>query len=148
VWTGGVRVNERLGTWGLTTGAGGRVMVTPYLESVDHPNAFIIGDASLIVEPDGRPVPTAAQLAVFQAQTLVEVLRGRLAGGGRPGPFRFRPIAVAVSVGPRYAVSRAGPLRLRGLPAQWMKRLAHWRYLWTLQAWRRILADARRRRLT
>jgi NADH dehydrogenase len=148
VWTGGVRVNERLSTWRLTSGPGGRVMVTPYLESVDHPNVFVIGDASLIMEPDGRPVPTTAQLAVQQAVTLANVLEARLRGGIRPQPFRPRPVAVAASVGPHYAVARVGPVRLKGRPAQWLKRGALWRYLWNLQAWRRILDDAFRWRVT
>ncbi len=147
VWTGGVRANEQMSTWGLTTGPGGRVMVTPYLESVDHPNVFVIGDASLIMEPNGRPVPTTAQLAVQQAATLADVLRARITGGIRPEPFRPRVAGVAASVGPHYAVVRLGPLRLRGRLAQWIKRGALWRYLWDLGAWRWILRDAVHRRV-
>lgn len=145
VWTGGVRANEQMSAWGLTTGPGGRVMVTPYLESVDHPNVFVIGDASLIMEPNGRPLPTTAQLAVQQAATLADVVIARIIGGIRPEPFRPRMGGVAASVGPHYAVARLGPLRLRGRLAQWIKRGALWRYLWDLRAWRWILRDVGRR---
>jgi len=147
VWTGGVRANEQMSAWGLTTGPGGRVLVTPYLESVDHPNVFVIGDASLIIEPNGRPVPTTAQLAVQQAATLADVLRARITSGIRPEPFRPRVGGVAASVGPHYAVARLGPLRLRGRLAQWIKRGALWRYLWDLRAWRWILRDLVRQRV-
>lgn len=80
VWTGGIRGN------GLIEKAGfevmrGRVKIDDFLRAPGHDDIFIIGDSSLMFNPEGRPYPPTAQIAMQQgvlcAKNLAATLRKR-----------------------------------------------------------------------
>lgn len=80
VWTGGIRGNRLIEAAGFEA-MRGRVKVDEYLRAPGHENIFIIGDGSLMINPEGRPYPPTAQIAMQQgeccAHNLVAAIRSQ-----------------------------------------------------------------------
>ena len=77
IWAAGVSGYERLRTWGLPIGRGGRVEVNSDLRTTNDDRVFAVGDASLIVD---NPLPQVAQPALqggkHAARQIVRLTRG------------------------------------------------------------------------
>lgn len=126
LWTGGIKVSERLRASGLATGPLGRLLVDAHLRVQDHPDIWAIGDDALARNPDtGEPMPTAAQFALQQGRLVADnILR---AAEGRP-LLRYRPrvLGEVVSLGRHLAVGWMalpwlGRLRFAGFVASLLK---------------------------
>src|SRR5690625_463024 len=64
IWTGGVRGSEVVEA-ALTTNARGRAVVNEFLQSVDAPDIYVVGDCALALHPEtGHPVAPTAQNAI------------------------------------------------------------------------------------
>jgi NADH dehydrogenase len=69
VWTGGIRIGDLVRESGMQTGQSGRIVVNAFLQSVDHPNVYAIGDNANAINPKtGKSVPAAAQFALQQGR--------------------------------------------------------------------------------
>ncbi len=130
IWTGGVRANSLLSTLGLKCGSRGRVIVNPFLESVDYGDVYVIGDCSLIIDPSsGRPLAPTAQLALQQAETAAYNIYAGLVGDKKR---RFKPkiLGQIVSLGDHRAVGCLLNLKLYGFSASLLKSLSLLRYIY------------------
>lgn len=88
IWTGGVRAPEMLGSWGLPTGAAGRVKVNHFLQVEGHPRIYVVGDSALAVDPaTQRPAAPSAQLAVAQGEAAAWNLFASIVGAS-PRPYQ------------------------------------------------------------
>lgn len=126
IWTGGIRVTDLLQEAGLQAGPMGRIRVDPHLRVQDAEGIWAIGDAALALDPaDGKPVPTAAQLALQQgrlvATNLVRSLRGQPLQVYRP-----KVLGEVVSLGRHLAVGWlalpwSGRFRFAGFLASLLK---------------------------
>ncbi len=128
LWTGGVQGPAALAQWGLQTGAKGRAVVNGYLESVSHPGVYVIGDCSLVVNPNtGRPAAPSAQMALQQAPHVAENLEAELVGGQRE---TFRPAGTGevFSMGRRHAYAVLGRISFDGYAARLLKEAIALRY--------------------
>ena len=132
VWTGGVKANELVQHSGLRTGVRGRVVVNPYLQTVDFANVYAVGDVALVLnQATGQPLAPSAQLALQEANIVARNIQAGLSGSERV-QFQPRIAAEVVSVGRKDALAKVGPFGFDGRPAHWLKRMALLRYLYTV----------------
>jgi len=132
IWTGGVRANDLVAESGLKYGPRSRVVVNPYLESVDHPRVYVIGDNALVIDPvTNRPLAPTAQLALQQAEVAAFNIWAEMRGTKR---VRYVPKVVGqfVSLGDREAVGWVWKFKVTGFPAWLLKRVTLLRYLYSV----------------
>ncbi len=100
---------------GCETDRIGRVIVNPDLTVPGHDEVFVIGDLAHLAQPDGKPLPGVAPVAMQQG----------ICREGHPGAARG-PARRGISLPrqgqhgdhrPPAAVAQIGPLRLGGYPA-------------------------------
>ena len=126
IWSAGVKPNPLLGTLGLETGPGGRLVVDGTMRAA--PGVYALGDLAAVPDGAGGISPPTAQFALRQGdylgRHLPKLLRGR-----EVEPFRYRTLGELVSLGHRNAVGLVFGQPVTGLPAWFL-----WRsyYLWRL----------------
>ncbi len=130
VWTGGIRGNHLIEDAGFET-MRGRVKVDEYLRAPGHDNVFIIGDGSIFMNPEGRPYPPTAQIAMQQgaatASNLVASIRSAQLKGFKPSIK-----GTVASLGRGEAIGVVGKYKMRGFVASLMKKIIDMRYLYTI----------------
>jgi NADH dehydrogenase len=130
VWTGGIRGNHLLEDAGFET-MRGRVKVDPYLRSPQFENIFIVGDCSIVMNPDNKPYPPTAQIATQQgeccAHNLVAAIRGN-----QLKEFVFINRGTVASLGRGEAIGIVGNRKFRGWTASVLKKLVDLRYLYII----------------
>jgi NADH dehydrogenase len=115
VWTAGVRGDPLAQGWGLPTGRTGRVIVTPTLQVLGHPEVYVIGDLAHI-EADGLPLPMIAPVAIQQGTTAARNVARQIAGRD-PVAFRYRDPGTMVTIGRNAAVVHLRGRSFTGFPA-------------------------------
>lgn len=139
IWAGGVRGSSRIEESGLAVDRSGRACVNEFLQARDQADLFLAGDCALTLDAGGRPVVQSAQFAVEEGRQAAGNIR-RLLDGRPLRRFELHDLGVVVSLGRRQAVGlvRLGPLSLRvtGLAARLVKKVADDRYLWGIGALR------------
>jgi len=136
MWTGGVRACDLVAEAGLKYGPRSRVVVNPYMESVDHPEVYVIGDNALVLDPvSGRPLAPTAQLALQQAEVAALNIYADVKEAKR---VRYIPKMEGqfVSLGGRNAVGWVWKLKVTGFVAWLLKRMSLARYLYSLGGFR------------
>ena len=129
VWSAGVAPSGA-GRWlGVETDKAGRVKVAPDLSVPDHPEIFVIGDAALAWDQQGKPLPGLAAVAHQQGKHVGRLI-GRLARGDARRPrFVYRNWGELATIGRQDAVADFGWIRLKGWPAWWLWGAVHIFYL-------------------
>lgn len=114
VWTAGIRANPLADRLGLPQGKGGAIVVNPDLTVADRPEVFVIGDLAAATDPQGRPYPQVAQVAIQGAHHVARCIRRH--GLGKPNKaFRYHNHGMMATIGRRAAVAEIpGGLKLRG----------------------------------
>lgn len=128
IWAGGIKASPVPKEIGLTTGDRDRIAVNQYLQSVDRPEVFVVGDCALILDSNGRAMPTNAQFAEQHGKLAARNIEALLAGKGMK---KYVPSleGFAISVGPSFAVARFGTLDQYGGMASNLKKLIKMKYL-------------------
>lgn len=130
IWTGGVRGNRVVENSGFPVQRG-RTPVDAFNRAQGQENIFVIGDCSLPLGPDGKPLPPTAQVALQQAEHVAACLVA-LFKGQPLQPFHFINRGVVASLGRRYAVGKVKKYRASGLVAHLLKEAVAIRYLYKL----------------
>ena len=118
---------------GVKLDRGGRVPVDDHCHVPGHPEIFVIGDASLFVAPDGKPLPGVAPTAMQQGSYAAKSIRSRL-NGETIGPFKYFDKGSLAVIGRARAVAQFGSsLRFSGLIAWLLWLFVHLMYLVTFQ---------------
>jgi NADH dehydrogenase len=125
IWAAGVRASPAAAWLRADADRAGRVKVGPDLSLPDDPAVLVIGDAALVLEPDGRLVPGIAVAAKQEGTYVGKAIRARLDGRPPPAPFRYRSPGSLATIGRHAAVVEMKPLRLTGLLAWLVWCLAH-----------------------
>jgi NADH dehydrogenase len=116
IWAAGV-VASPVGKWlGVETDRAGRVDVNSDLTVPGHPNVFVIGDCSRLLQ-DGKPLPGVAPVAMQMGKYVADVIRLRskgAIGSERVQPFRYWDKGNLATVGRKFAVADIGRFKLRG----------------------------------
>jgi NADH dehydrogenase len=104
VWAAGVRPSPLATALDLPLSTRGGVVVGDDLSVPERPTVFAIGDLATAIDPDGRPYPQLASVAIQQGRYVAHVIERRIAG--RPTPrFQYRNRGIMATIGRRAAVA-------------------------------------------
>lgn len=136
IWTGGVAALPIVGESGLEVDRG-KATINEYLQSTSHNDVFVVGDASVVLPPEGgRPLyaPTA-QVAWQMGETAGFNLFAYL-NNQKMDQFKAVNSGTLASLGRKDAVATIGAnnTSLKGLPATMMKEASNIRYLSHIKA--------------
>jgi NADH dehydrogenase len=116
IWAAGVRAVPFAAILAKATGAdadrAGRVQIEPNLTVPGHPEISVIGDATALPGPNGRPYPGLATVAIQQARHVAKAIRA-----GEPGastPWRYFDKGALAVVGRGKAVGEFRGRRFSG----------------------------------
>lgn len=124
LWTVGTRVPTVVQKLSLTTNANGQIVTHPTLQVVDHPEILALGDLAAVHDAEGQAAPATAQVAIQQADYAAWNLWADLTQ--RPLlPFRYQPLGEMLTLGIDNATLTGLGLKLDGLPALLLRRLAY-----------------------
>jgi len=116
LWAAGVQPSPLARSLGVPLDRAGRVIVDVDLAVPGHPEIFVVGDLAACLDPDGRPLPGLAPVALQQgrhaARNILRATRGQA-----HAPFRYRDRGIMATIGRAAAVADIRGLRLSGLPA-------------------------------
>lgn len=112
VWAGGVTVEGTVASaLGVTTGAGGRLVVDEHLRVPGRPGVFAVGDAAAVLRDPGgagdhgEPCPQLAQVAIQSGRHVAAQVLRQLTG--KPlEPFRYRDKGIMATIGRRAAITQ------------------------------------------
>lgn len=125
IWAAGVKASPLGALLGVPTDKSGRVRVGRDLSVLELPNVYVLGDAALVADSKGIPLPGLAQVAKQEGHYLGRVLAKRLSGHKEATVFEFRNRGNAAMIGRQSAVFDFGWWRLRGLLAWLLWALIH-----------------------
>ncbi len=131
IWAAGVHTVPFAATLAAATGASadraGRVQIEPDLTVPGHREISMIGDATSLTAPNGKPLPGLATVAIQQARHVAKAIRA-----GAPSastPFRYLDKGALAVVGRGRAVCAIHGLELSGRPAFFTYLTVHMYYL-------------------
>jgi NADH dehydrogenase len=131
IWAAGVQAVPFAATLAAATGASadraGRVQIEPDLTVPGHREISMIGDATSLTAPNGKPLPGLATVAIQQARHVAKAIRA-----GAPSastPFRYFDKGALAVVGRGRAVCEIRGLELSGRPAFFTYLTVHMYYL-------------------
>jgi NADH:quinone reductase (non-electrogenic) len=113
LWTAGVAASPIPKMLGGRTDHAGRALVDPFLNVVDAPGVFVVGDAASIIQNE-HPVPGVAQAAIQEGRYVGRLIAQELKGRNVRRPFRYFDKGTMAVVGKNYAVLERGRLRTSG----------------------------------
>jgi NADH:quinone reductase (non-electrogenic) len=114
IWCAGVQATPVAQWLGLAPGKGGTVAVAPDLSVPGHPEVFVIGDAALVADARGKPLPGVATVAQQEGRYVAELIRCRATGATLPPPFRYHDKGALATIGRSAAVADLPWLKLTG----------------------------------
>ena len=116
LWAAGVQPSPLARSLGVPLDRAGRVIVDRDLTIPGHPEVFVVGDLAACSDPEGRPLPGLAPVALQQgrhaARNILRAMRGEPLA-----PFRYRDRGSMATIGRAAAVADIRGLRLWGFPA-------------------------------
>lgn len=124
-WAAGVRASPVAQWLNAPADKAGRIKVEADLSVPAQPDVFVVGDAALLEQPNGKPVPGLAPAAKQEGRYVAQVIKARLRQRAAPPPFRYRNYGNLSTIGKRTAVADFGWIKLRGRTAWVVWALAH-----------------------
>jgi NADH:ubiquinone reductase (H+-translocating) len=125
IWAAGVQSSPAAQWLDAPADKVGRLKAQPDLTVPGHPEIFAIGDAAIVLRPDGQPVPGIAPAAKQEGAYVAKVIRARVSGAPVPPPFRYKHAGDLATIGKRRAVIDFGWIKLKGALAWWLWGFAH-----------------------
>jgi NADH dehydrogenase len=125
IWAAGVQSSPAAQWLDAPADRVGRLKVEGDLTVPGHPEIFAIGDAAVVLRPDGQPVPGIAPAAKQEGAYVAKVIRTRLSGAPALPRFRYKHAGDLATIGKRRAVIDFGWIKLRGALAWWLWGFAH-----------------------
>lgn len=113
LWTAGVTPTPIVKMLGTKTDRAGRASVGPFMNVVDVPGVFVIGDTASVIQ-GGRQLPGVAQAAIQQGRYVGRLISAQLKGREFKRPFRYLDRGNMAVVGKNFAVLDAGRVRMSG----------------------------------
>ena len=125
IWAAGVTASP-VGQWlDVESDKVGRVIVRPDLSIKNDSNIFVIGDAALVKDNKGEPVPGIAPAAKQQGRFVANLIAKRIAGKPTPKAFRYRHAGHLATIGRRSAIIEFPRFKMTGWLAWWIWGIAH-----------------------
>jgi NADH dehydrogenase len=113
LWTAGVAASTVPKMLHGKTDRAGRAIVDPFLNVVDAPGVFVVGDAASVMQNE-HPVPGVAQAAIQEGRYVGRLIAKDLKGRKVKRPFRYFDKGNMAVVGKNYAVLERGRVRTSG----------------------------------
>lgn len=133
IWTGGIRANKVVTKAGFESAVRGRARTNKYLQSVDFPNVYMVGDNAFITDPaTGEVMGPTAQVAIqsghISALNILADLRGT-----ELKVFHPKELGRFVSLGRKVGVGKVGTkFKSTGRVAGILKEAIQWKYLYSI----------------
>ena len=128
LWAAGIGAEPVVSGLGIPTDNAGRVIVEPDLSVMEHPEAFIIGDAASFSHGTEEALPSLAPVALQQGRFAAAAIAAELRGDPR-GTFSYLDKGTLSTIGRKAAVADLGRFRLTGFIAWVAWLLVHILYL-------------------
>ena len=125
IWAAGVAASPVARWLGEESDKAGKVIVRPDLSIQRDPNIFVIGDAALVENEEGEPVPGIAPAAKQQGRFVANLIARRIAGKPVPQTFRYRHAGHLATIGRGSAVIEFPHYEMTGRLAWWIWGIAH-----------------------
>lgn len=136
LWTVGTQVSELIQALPLPHNHKGQLTTNAYLQVIDAPHLFALGDAADCRDATGQTVPATAQVAFQQADYCAWNLWAQISQ--RPLlPFRYQALGEMLSLGSDTAALSGLGLKLTGPAAVIARRLV---YLYRFPTWQHQLS--------
>jgi len=116
LWAAGNQASPVLKSLDVELDRAGRVHVDADLSIPEHPEIFVIGDASCALDKEGKPLPGLASVATQQGRYVAHVIRRKWVKKDRP-PFRYRDKGTMATIGRTKAIGTFGKMQFSGLIA-------------------------------
>ncbi|MGA7838666.1 MAG: NAD(P)/FAD-dependent oxidoreductase [Ignavibacteriaceae bacterium] len=116
IWAAGNTVSPIVKSLNIETDRAGRAMVNADLSINGDPNIFVIGDAALVIDDDGRPVPGVAQGAIQAGKYVGKLIRNKIPKSER-NKFVYVDKGNMASIGRAKAVAEIKKMKLSGFIA-------------------------------
>ncbi len=113
VWVTGTRGAPLAAAMGIDLAPGTRIPVSDALQLRGRPEAYAIGDITVLQGPDHRPYPMLAQVALQQGDLATRNIL-RAVRGEPPLRFRYRDRGTMATIGRRMAVAHIFGLQFSG----------------------------------
>lgn len=124
LWTVGTRVAPLIETLPLKRNSRGKLVTTPTLQVVDHPEIFGLGDLAECIDAEGQQVPATAQAAFQQAEYAGWNLWAAITQ--KPLlPFRYQALGEMMTLGKDNATLAGLGIKLDGPFAHVARRLIY-----------------------
>ena len=133
VLAAGVAPNPLLEKLDIQKERKGRIAVDATMRSLSRPEVWALGDCASIPDPQQKPYPQLAQLAIREARVLAQNIVSVMAGEPAK-PFGYKTRGTLAALGHVKGVGTVMKLKIYGLPAWWI-----WRtyYLLQMPRWER-----------
>jgi NADH dehydrogenase len=133
LWAAGVRASRMGKVLAERAGAkldkAGRVIVEPDLSIAGHPEIFVIGDLASYMHDGGKQLPGVAPVAMQEGKYVARIIRNRVEGKAKPGPFHYFNKGNLATVGRNKAVAEFGKVHIAGFLAWFTWVFVHLMYL-------------------
>ncbi len=125
IWAAGVAASP-VGHWlDQETDKVGRVFVRPDLSINSDSNIFVIGDAALVKNEKGEPVPGIAPAAKQQGRFVADLIAKRIAGKPASQAFHYRHAGHLATIGRKSAIIEFPRYKMKGRLAWWIWGVSH-----------------------
>jgi NADH dehydrogenase len=125
VWGAGIEAAPGVKMLGVPLDRLGRVTVAADLSVPELSGVYVLGDSSVALGEDGKPLPALAQVAAQQGYYLGRALAAQFRGAKTVKPFRFHNRGNTAVIGRNAAVFDFGNWRLKGRLAWVLWALVH-----------------------
>ncbi|NLY42579.1 MAG: FAD-dependent oxidoreductase [Clostridiaceae bacterium] len=129
IWTSGVQANSFVKETGLSLTARNRIKVNRYLQSVDDPRVYAIGDNAYSLDEEGNGVPPFVEAALQTADVAAYNIANDIKGIKEKKEFKPKFHGVMVSIGSVYAVADIMGFGMSWIFATLMKHLVNLHYI-------------------
>lgn len=116
IWAAGVEAAPLTSTLQLPLDRQKRIKVRSTLQPEGLEDVFIVGDAACFEQPNGRPLPMVAQVAIQQGQHAARQIH-LLLRGQDVLPFLYNDMGNMATIGRNAAVVHMGSVQLQGFSA-------------------------------
>jgi NADH dehydrogenase len=114
IWAPGNAAPVLLRSLEVPLGPQGHVLVEKDLSIPGDPSIFVIGDAALILDANGQPLPALAPVAMQQARYVARLISHQVPSGEREA-FRYVDRGSLATIGKAKAVAEIGRFRTAGV---------------------------------
>ncbi|MGE4282379.1 MAG: FAD-dependent oxidoreductase [Clostridia bacterium] len=129
IWTSGVQANSFVKETGLALSKRNRIEVNKYLQAINYPNVYAVGDNAYSTDEKGNGVPPFVEAALQTAHTAAYNLASDIKGSTEKKEFKPDFHGVLVSIGSVYAVADIMGFSLSSIFATAMKHIVNLHYI-------------------